>query len=188
MSKSLATKEEFVERRALGESYGKIATALHISKSTCSQWEEELASQIAERKQEEINALYEKYQLTKKARVEGLGKMLERIDNALAEVDLTTIPPEKLLKMRLEYSDRLKAEYTGEAAPVTISSAAPPAEVLAAIKALYERIRNGDITTEQAAIEGKALTSLISAYDATENRRKINAIDAMLYGVDYEGD
>ena len=113
--KPTAVKNEFVQRRAQGESYDSIAKALGISKSTCSAWEAELGAQIALRKQQELNDLYNQYGLVKAARIRRLGDTLSRLDEAIAAADLTTIPPEKLLRLKLEYTRELREEYTGAA-------------------------------------------------------------------------
>ena len=67
--KSLETKQEFIRRRANRESYATIADALNISKSTCSAWESELSAEIALQRQDNLNALYSAYGMTKAARI-----------------------------------------------------------------------------------------------------------------------
>lgn len=49
------TKTEFIRLRAEGRSYSYIADKLHISKSTCSSWEQEFKGTIAELRQEQLN-------------------------------------------------------------------------------------------------------------------------------------
>ena len=48
-------KLEFVRLRAEGQSYDKIAEALHISKATCTAWERELKADITRLQQEGLN-------------------------------------------------------------------------------------------------------------------------------------
>lgn len=62
------TKTEFIRLRAEGRSYSYIADTLHISKSTCTEWERELKAQIAELRQEQLNELYSSYAMTKEAK------------------------------------------------------------------------------------------------------------------------
>ncbi|BCQ31307.1 helix-turn-helix domain-containing protein [Limosilactobacillus fermentum] len=45
--KSDATKQKFIQLRAEGLSYAKISEQLHLSKSTCSSWENKFADEIA---------------------------------------------------------------------------------------------------------------------------------------------
>ena len=86
------TKTEFIRLRAEGRSYSYIADILHISKSTCTEWERELKAQIAELRQEQLNELYSSYAMTKEARIKKLGDTLESINTALDGADLSMIP------------------------------------------------------------------------------------------------
>jgi neutral trehalase len=69
----LEAKTEFIRMRAEGKSYRKIAEALHISRSTCGEWEQEFKEDIARMKQDQLNDLYEAYNPMKegKATMEG---------------------------------------------------------------------------------------------------------------------
>ena len=57
--KSQETKTEFIALRAQGKTFEHIAKELNISKSTCSAWEKELKTAIADLKQEQLNELYD---------------------------------------------------------------------------------------------------------------------------------
>jgi hypothetical protein len=170
MSKSLAVKQDFVQRRAEGQSYTVIAAALHISKSTCSAWESALQGEIVQRRQEELNTLYQQYGMLKTSRIKRLGQTLDRIDAALESVDLTQLDPAKLLDYKLKYSAALKSEFTGaiEALPPE-RIAGTPSETYYTIAAIYERLRNGEIDTAQAKLELEAVEKMRAAYKkATE--------------------
>lgn len=67
-------KAEFIRLRAEGKSYSFIAGCLDISKSTCTSWEREFKSQIAELKAEQLNELYDSYYMTREARIRKLGE------------------------------------------------------------------------------------------------------------------
>ena len=112
MAKELSKKNEFILLRAEGKSYSFITGKLSISKSTCIKWNSELEEKILEQKQDNLNALYNAYNLTKEARIERLGTTLKKIDSALEKVDYSTIAPEKLLDYKLKYTQALKEEYT----------------------------------------------------------------------------
>lgn len=169
--KPTAVKNEFVQRRAQGESYDSIAKALGISKSTCSAWEAELGAQIALRKQQELNDLYNQYGLVKAARIRRLGDTLSRLDEAIAAADLTAIPPEKLLRLKLEYTRELREEYTGTAeALLPDASSATDSNVYYVLVNIYNRLSNGEISVQQAKVELDALQQLKGALEkATSN-------------------
>lgn len=179
MSKSLSVRNEFIQRRAQGESYSKIASALHISKSTCSVWEAELSKDISLRKQEELNALYEQYGMMKAARVKRLGDTLNRIDAAIAQIDFTTVDPVKLLDMKLKYSAALKEEYTGATeALLPEEDRATPSNIYYAYNEVYARIRNGELSPAQAKLELESIGKIATSYDhATQPFMRIFGID-----------
>jgi DNA-binding NarL/FixJ family response regulator len=53
-------KTQFVELRAKGYSFGKIAKKLRVSKTTVSEWNEELSEQVARLRAQELEAIQEK--------------------------------------------------------------------------------------------------------------------------------
>lgn len=175
-------KLEFVRLRADGQSYDKIAKALHISKATCSAWEREFKADISRLQQEGLNELYQSYGMAKEARIRRIGGTLQQIETALQSADLSTMPPERLLDFKLKYAQALKEEFTGLTQPPTFTGRGEPKEVQAAFMDIYERVRRGDITAEQAGQELKALTSLLQAYEAVETKERIDAIDTMISG------
>lgn len=176
--KPLEMKSEFIRLRAEGKSYTAIAEALHISKSTCTAWEREMKAQIAELKQERLNELYSSYMMSKEGRIKRLGDTLNGIEAALTGADLNQLAPEKLLDFKLKYSQALKEEYTGMATPQGFS--AELGDVLAALGDLFTRVREGDVSAEQAGLEGRTLANLLAAYNALEMKERIDVLDAII--------
>ena len=168
--KLFETKQEFIRRRANRESYATIADALHISKSTCSAWDSELSAEIALQRQDQLNDLYSAYGLVKAARVERLGQTMRRIDEALAHADLTAIAPEKLLELKLKYAAAMKDEYTGatEALPLAADRGTDDAAYYA-IADLFQRLRDGEITTQQAKTELQTIQAMNTAHSRATN-------------------
>lgn len=159
--KTTDKKADFIELRAKGLSYAKIAEQLHISKSTCSSWEQELKAQIQERKEARLTELYTLYGMEKESRIERVGTALAEIDKALATKDLSELPADTLLKLKLKYEQELKAEYsepTGQAfTELTVE------EIIEALTALYKKQESGTISPAQAKAQLATLTSLLSA-------------------------
>ena len=168
--KPLETKQEFIRRRANRESYATIANALHISKSTCSAWDSELNAEIALQRQDNLNDLYNAYGMAKAARVERLGQTMRKIDDALAQTDFTAIAPEKLLDLKLKYAAAMKEEYTGatEALPTPADRGTADGAYYA-IADLFQRLRDGEITTQQAKTELQTIQAMNKAHDMATN-------------------
>lgn len=175
-------KHEFITLRAEGKSFSYIADKLHISKSTCSKWESKLEDDIAQLKREELNNLYDAYGMKKKARIQKLGDVLNRIEDALETTDLNEIPPEKLLDFKLKYTEALQKEYTGTKPAFTLEDAIKPEDIVKALGDLLNRVRAGEVSTEQANKESLILSNLLKAYEQVELKEKLDTIEAILGG------
>ena len=106
----LETKERFIELRAKGWSFDKIAKELGKAKQTLIDWSKELQDEIANRKALELEALYESYFLLKENRLQTLGVMLTKIKKELEKRNLSDVPTDKLLDLLLKYESQLKDE------------------------------------------------------------------------------
>lgn len=107
-------KEEFVQLRAKGWSYTRIARRLKVSKSTLSNWRAELEEEIASLKAMELEALQERYWMAKEGRIKLLGEQIKAIQKELKdrEKPLADVPTDKLLELQLKYYQALQEEYT----------------------------------------------------------------------------
>lgn len=179
--KPAETKQEFIRLRAEGLSYRAIQERLSVSKSTCQKWESTYSDQIAELKADQMKELYNAYGMTKEARIKKLGDTLTRLQTALDGVDLTQLPPEKLLDFQLKYTEALKSEYTPPSKPIAFNKDnRDTAELIDAIADLLNRIRAGELTSEQASRESNAIANLLKAYNTEELQSKIETLEAIL--------
>jgi len=103
-------KEKFIQLRAKGYSFDKIAKKLQMSKQTLIDWNKELEEEISNFKAMELELLYEKYYLTREQRLQTFGQMLSRLKDEIDIRDLSEIPTEKLLDLWLKYNDKVKEE------------------------------------------------------------------------------
>ena len=156
--KSSEKKQEFIRLRAEGKSYRAIEAETGISKSTCSEWEKALRADIDRLREENLEELYITYGMAKEARIRRLGETLKRIDSALDAVDLSTLPPEKLLTYKLKYQEALRREYTAPAAEVS----GEPDNTLAALINLYNRTASGETSSEKAKTEAALINRIVS--------------------------
>jgi transposase len=103
-------KRKFLELRAKGNSYDKIARELQVSKQTLINWSKELATDLANLKAIEMEALREEYLMTAQARIELFGKQLKAIMEELEKRDLSEVPTSKLIDMLMKYYKLLQEE------------------------------------------------------------------------------
>ena len=159
--KTTDKKLEFIRLRAEGKSYRAIEQEIGVSRTTCGEWEKELSADIARLKQESFEELYTQYGMAREARIRRIGETLRRIDSALDAVDLSALPPEKLLDFKLKYSAALRDEYTATASTEATGAAD---DTLEAIQGLYRRIATGETTTEQAKTELSVIDHMVDGY------------------------
>jgi hypothetical protein len=103
-------KERFIELRAKGWSFDKIAKETGKAKQTLIDWSKELQDEIANRKALELEALYESYYLMKENRLQTFGAMLTKIKEEVELRSLSDVPTDKLLELLLKYNSQVKEE------------------------------------------------------------------------------
>jgi len=108
--KDTKIKEKFIELRAEGLSFDRIAQELDVSKPTLMKWAKEFENEISELMFIEFESLFERYKMLRVERVRRYGEQLELIREALKEKDLKDVPATKLLDMALVLEDRIKGE------------------------------------------------------------------------------
>lgn len=167
--KTAEKKEQFILLRAEGLSFQKIITRLKISKATCSKWEQDFSERIRRAKEERLEDLYTLYRMGREAHIKKLGEILKRIDSAIAEKDLAEIPAEKLLKLKLDYEERLQAQRAEPAEEEAAFTEYTQEEMLKATAALYERIKAGAVTMPQARAELATLEGMQRAITAKDS-------------------
>lgn len=106
----LDTKKEFIQLRAKGYSFDKIAKELVVAKQTLIDWSKELQAEIANLKAMELEELYHTYYLLKEARLSSFGSILTRLKDEVEKRDLSDMPTDKLLELYLKYHSQVKDE------------------------------------------------------------------------------
>ncbi len=108
--KDMEQKERFIELRALGWSFDRIAEELKISKQTLIQWSRDFALEIGNLQAIRLDALRDKYVFAKEKRLEVFGELLNRVKEELTGRDLSTMPSEKLSDLLFKLLATLKEE------------------------------------------------------------------------------
>lgn len=108
--KDMETKMKFIQLRAEGLSFDKIAEELEVQKQTLINWSKDFAVEIANLKSIQIESLLEQFYMTKQARIRFFGNKLDMIAKELDNRDLDGIPTEKLFELLIKYAELLKKE------------------------------------------------------------------------------
>ena len=122
--KSIEEKQRFVELRAKGLSFERIAEELKVSKPTLIKWSEELFHEVQEAQFYELENLLENYKLMRKQRFELYCKLLSsaltELESRAAAGKLQKVPTEKLLNMVEQLEKRVQQETQQEMVPVIV--------------------------------------------------------------------
>jgi len=108
--KDIKVKEKFIQLRAEGLSFDRIAQELETSKPTLMKWAKEFENEISELMFIEFESLFERFKMLRIERVRCYGEQLELIREALKEKDLKDVSATKLLDMALMLEDRIQGE------------------------------------------------------------------------------
>lgn len=108
--KTAAEKEKFIELRALGLSFGRIAVELRVSKQTLIAWAREFEVEISNLKALALDALHEKFVLSQAKRLETFGDLLNKMLEELRSRDLQAVPTATLFRLALDYLTAMKEE------------------------------------------------------------------------------
>ncbi len=106
----LDTKKKFIELRAKGYSFDKIAKELGKAKQTLIDWSKDYQEEIANLKALELEAIQEEYYLLKESRLQRLGGILNKLRDEVESRDLSDVPTDKLLDLYLKYDSQVKDE------------------------------------------------------------------------------
>lgn len=178
-------KVKYIQLRAEGKSYRAISKEIGVCKDTCQRWEADLKAEIAERKAEQLEELYESYHMTRQARITQLGEAVKKIDGAIDTVGFDEASPERLLDLKLKYLVALKDEYLPTNTPATnhIQQNGDYMEnVLIALNDLLVRVRTGEVTTEQASKESAVISNILKAIEVKDVKHKLEMLETVLGG------
>ena len=95
-------QQQFIELRAKGNSYDRIAKKLGVSKGTLIEWSRRLAVDTRNHQNVEMDILLEKHRLAKSHQIEMYGTQLNKVRDELEKRELSDISTDKLLAMELK--------------------------------------------------------------------------------------
>ena len=111
--KDIKTKEKFVELRAQGKSFDRISQDLNVGKTCLVNWSKELAVEVSNMREMELEALREQYFLSKQARIEAFGRLLQKVREEIEKRDLEGVETSKLCELFLKIHSVIGVEIQG---------------------------------------------------------------------------
>jgi transposase len=113
-------QEKFIELRAKGLSFNKIAEEIDVSKPTLIKWSRDLYKEIANFEYLETQSLIEQYKISRSKKIETLTKKLSEIYSILEEYDIKSLSLKELIALKDNLENQLTTEkksinyFTGE--------------------------------------------------------------------------
>jgi hypothetical protein len=111
------TVQRFIQLRAEGYSFARIASELNVSKTTLINWSRVNQFEIANLRAIETEALAEKCFASRQQRWERIAQDLQRIEQELAGRNLDNVPTASLMHL----ASKLRAEAAREMRPLRFS-------------------------------------------------------------------
>jgi len=173
-------KAKFIHLRAKGLSYAKIAKELKVSKSTLTNWNQELHTEIAQAKAMELEALQEQYFLLKEGRIKLLGEQLKAIQVEISDRDLSKVSTERLMELQLRYFGELKTEYVEVRPENKSGTKLNSKDVVERLQSVLTRYNAGQVNEAQAKQEQAILQSMLKAIEQTELEARLEKIESVL--------
>ncbi len=168
-------KTAYLKARAEGASIRAAAKAAGVAKSTAQRWEQSLSSEISKLRAEHIESIAEEYALTRAARLEALGQLSERLKEDIAGRDLQEIPGDRIISLYL----RTLREAGREAVP-GFQVPEDPEDIQSLIAELLRRVSGGELTTEQSAVEVRAVATVIETHKTMVLQKKVEELAEVL--------
>ncbi|MHC4912274.1 MAG: transposase [Planctomycetota bacterium] len=173
-------KPRFLELRAKGYSYARIAKELRVSKGTLVNWNTALEAEIAQARSVELEALQEEFFLLKEGRIRFLGEQLKVIQAEIGKRDLSKVKTEKLMEFQLRYFGELKGEYVKAGQRTRIGPKLNSSDIGEQLERVLTCYRAGEINESQAKLEQAVLQSILKAIEQTELATKLERLEAVV--------
>jgi len=173
-------KRRFVELRAKGYSYARIAGELGVSKATLTNWNAELEAEIVRAKAVELEALQEEFYLLKEGRIRLLGEQLAAIRAEIGGRDLSKVNTSKLMELLLRFFTELKGEYIEVDQRTRIGPKLNSSDIAAQLQSILARYRAGEIDETQAKLEQTVLQSMLKAIEQTDLAAKLERLESVM--------
>lgn len=117
--KEMESKERFIELRAHGLSFDKIALEIGVSKPTLIKWNRECSKEVANLTYFNFEKLIEQYKLLKIHKIEALANTLNRVLDELSKRNFESVSTKDLVSIAFAIEGKLKESvsdirlYTG---------------------------------------------------------------------------
>lgn len=110
--KTMEEKQKFIELRAKGISFDKIANELRVSKPTLLKWNQDFQKEIANLLYFQIESTLSQFRLEKCARIESMATILSKALEELRSRSMQDLSTKELLGIIHQANERLEKEVS----------------------------------------------------------------------------
>lgn len=171
-------KNIYIKARAEGHSIRKSSELAGVSTSTGQKWEKTFSRSIEREKQEELLELSKEYSLTKRGRLEAIGKLLRRLQTRVDTIDLAKMQAEKVIWLYLKTLKEASREFVPAA-----SGDVDPGDFENLIRELLERVMTGDLPPDHAHAETRAVIAAAHIHKTKTLEKKVEELAEVLEAV-----
>jgi transcriptional regulator with XRE-family HTH domain len=107
MSHPAKVRERFLNLRAQGWSFSRIAAELNVSPRTLLRWQSRYSGTISQRAFFDCQEIIDRNHLSKRAQIEKFAALIDKIDTTLAQRDMSKESLRELINLRKEFKERL---------------------------------------------------------------------------------
>jgi hypothetical protein len=100
---------QFIELRAKGNSFDRIADKLKISKTTLINWSKAHKQEVNNMTAIERDALMDRYQMAKRHQLEMYGEQLAKVKEEVSKRNMSDVSTEKLVTMEIKLLDAVNS-------------------------------------------------------------------------------
>jgi hypothetical protein len=119
------TQQKFVELRAQGRSFTRLATELNVARRTLVDWSRKFQFEIQNQRAIELEALQEKYLAPREERLQHLGAQLTAVEAELKQRSIAELSTPRLFAL----ADSLRRQIQREAGNGEVRFSSPVEEI-----------------------------------------------------------
>ncbi len=108
------TQQKFVELRAQGRSFSRIATELNVARRTLVDWSRKFQFEIQNQRAIELEALQEKFLAPREERLQRLGVQLAAVEAELKQRSIAELSTPRLFSLAESLRRQLQREAGGD--------------------------------------------------------------------------
>lgn len=174
-----AEKQYFKELRTKGFSISAIAKGMQKSRNVLIKWDSEFKDEIREAQTEQKDTLIKNYLAFKNDNMKFISDTADLLQGIIDKAAAEEITLDKAIFLRMKLVEMANKEVY----PLQVSNdykTIEPEELAKELNVVYDNLKKGVISAEQAETYVKILNGMIKAYEISDLKRDMDAVKEVL--------